>query len=107
MNRNHRPGARADERFDLVLVDVERVRANVGKANAGSAQDKRVGRGDKGEGRYDDFVIRPDFEEKRGQLQRVGAGCGQKNLGRPQHFLKQRLAFSRVALVASDLADGN
>ena len=62
------------------LIDIQRVRPDIGKDGFGPTQGESICDRDKGERRNDYFVSRLDIQQQRGHLQRRCAGCGQKRL---------------------------
>ena len=99
-----RPGARRDGRSQQALVEVERVRADVGEDRPGAAQDERVRRGDEGEGRHDHLVAGPEVEEERGHLEGRRAGGREQHLAGPEQLLEQAAALLGEDAVAGDPA---
>jgi hypothetical protein len=79
MHGNDGSRARSDECLQPALIQVERVRTNVGKHRAGAAENEGIDRGHKGEGRHDDLVTGLHVEKESRHLQRVGAGGRQQD----------------------------
>ena len=109
MDRNDDPGARRNQRLDLLRVDVGVPSHRVGKDDAGAFPDKRQGRRHEGVGRDDDFVPRLQVAEQRRHLQRIGATGGQQALLEAILFFEETLAaFGELAVPGefSVLQDG-
>ena len=102
-----RLGARRDRRFDLPLVEVERVGADVDEHRPRAAQHERVRRRDERERRHDDFVAGLEIEQQRRHLERRRARLRQQHTRRADAALEPGLALLREASVAGQLARGD
>ena len=89
MDDDYRPGALGYERFQLCLVNVERIGTDVGEYRFRAAQDEGVDGGDEGEGGDDDLVPLPDIEQDRAHLQGGGAGRSEEHRRNRQFPLQQ------------------
>ena len=100
-------GPGGDERLQLRLIEVERIRPDIRENRLGATKHKGVGRGDEGEGRDDDLVARLEVQQQGGHLNRMRAGCGQQRLAHTEQRFDQGVALPGEGLVTGDLADGH
>ena len=107
VNGDDRLRALRDERFDPGLIEVQGVGPHIGKDGPRAAQDEGIHRGDKGEGRHDDFIAGPDIQEQGGHFEGVRARRGQQNPGGAEGLLEEGLALLREGPVAGDVAIGD
>src|SRR5260370_41291734 len=99
-------GSGTDGRLQQVLVEIQRVGADVDEYGARAAQHKSVGGGDEGEGRDDHFIAGANIEQQGSHFERVGAGSGQQCLLNAERFFEELVAFAGEKAVAGDLHAG-
>ena len=69
-----------------------------------AAQHERIGRRDKGEGRHDDLVTRPNVEQDGGHLERGGARMGQQRARAAGSFFQPGVtALGKGAISGKDI----
>jgi len=95
--------ARGNEASNLLLINVQRIRADVAEDRARATQHERINRGDECEGRNDDFVAGLNIEKKRGHLQRIRARGCQKSLGNSESFFEKLLTFCCKVAVSGNV----
>ena len=64
MHRDDGSCAGRDQRFQLALVQVEGIRADIHEDRPGAAQDEGIDRGNKGEGGDDDLIAGLDVQQE-------------------------------------------
>jgi hypothetical protein len=93
MNEEDRLRALRNALFDQVLVDIQRVRADVHENGSRAAEDERVGGRDKGKRGQNYFVSRLDPQEERGHFQRMRAGGREERFRNPERLFEQPVAL--------------
>ena len=104
MHGKDRLGARRDQVFQQLLIEVQRVRPDVDKYRARSAQDERIDGRDKSERRHDDLIAGGDSQQEGAHLQGVRARCGQQCTRAAQLLFQVLVAAVRVGSVAGAVA---
>jgi hypothetical protein len=106
MHRYNGTSARRDGGFDLLLIEVQRVRADIDEDWHRTAQHEGVGGRDERVGRHDHFVARLQVGKNGSHLERSGARVREQGLAGAASLLQPGLACPGEAAIASHLALG-
>ena len=104
MNHHNGPGTAADQAFDQADIHIWIVWIAVGKNDMGPAEDKGIGRGNKGKGGHNHLVAGLDAGQKGGHFEGIGAGGGEQHLSEAVALAKKIVAFSRKLSVSRNFA---
>src|SRR5581483_4085861 len=107
MNHHNSFGARCNQGFQRLLIEIQGVWANICKDDPRPAQGKSVRRRNKGERWNNDFIARRDVQEQGRHFQRMSAGSRQQYFGNAQNLLQYGMAALRKRAIAGGMTSRN